>query len=403
MMKPIPTAQRNGTGLHAVTMTLFFAASSTPSPLYPLFQHRWHFSPLTLTVVYAVYSLALLAALLTAGGLSDQLGRRPVILAAVGLELLSMLLFIGAPDVGWLVGARVVQGVATGLATAALGAAIMDADHAHGSFLNATLPMLGLGAGALGSSFLARWAPMPLHLGFGLLTVLFAVQGVLTLRHVEPPRPDHPASPRRPFPLRPRIAVPDQARAALLAASPVAIALWALGGFFLSLLPSLMLKVAGGVGGLASGIAVAVLTGSAMAATVVARRHPPALMLPLGAAALLAGTGGILAGVHLASVGLLAAGSVLAGIGFGTGWFGSIGSVMPLAPPQERAALMSAFYVECYLANALPVMVAGAAVGRFGLIRTADGYGAAIIVLSALAVLAAAARLRQSRRPALSG
>ncbi|SIK67129.1 major facilitator superfamily protein [Mycobacteroides abscessus subsp. abscessus] len=60
---------------------------------------------------------------------------------------------------------------------------------------------------------------------------------------------------------------------------------------------------------------------------------------------------------------------------------------MPLALPHERAGLMAAFYVMSYFAMSLPAMIAGAFVGRIGLIPTTDLYGAAVMGLAILALV----------------
>ena len=73
--------------LLATLLALLSAASSTPSPLYAVYAAQWHFSSITLTAIFGVYALALLAALLTTGRLSDHLGRRPVVLAGRGARL----------------------------------------------------------------------------------------------------------------------------------------------------------------------------------------------------------------------------------------------------------------------------------------------------------------------------
>jgi MFS family permease len=110
----------------AATLVTFFAASSVPTPLYLVYQAKWHFSAITLTLIFAVYAAALLLTLLTAGGLSDFIGRRRVLAGALVVELLSMAAFIAADGVGWLLAARAVQGVATGAAAGALSAAVAD-------------------------------------------------------------------------------------------------------------------------------------------------------------------------------------------------------------------------------------------------------------------------------------
>lgn len=116
----------------AITLLSFLAASTAPTPLYHLYQDQLHFSAAMLTLIFAVYALSLLAALLTVGSLSDHLGRKPVIFSAVLLNALAMLLFIYADRVSWLIGARVLQGFATGMATAVLSATLLDTDRSRG-------------------------------------------------------------------------------------------------------------------------------------------------------------------------------------------------------------------------------------------------------------------------------
>lgn len=79
-----------------------------------MYETRWHYSAATTTVVFGVYALALLASLLVFGDLSDAIGRKPVVVLALGLLAVSLVLFALASGVGWLYAARVVQGIATG-------------------------------------------------------------------------------------------------------------------------------------------------------------------------------------------------------------------------------------------------------------------------------------------------
>src|SRR5262245_50730725 len=113
------------------TATMFAAASAAPTPLYRLYQEAFGLSPLMLTVIFASYAFALLGALLTVGKLSDYVGRRPMILAALALNAVAMVMFAEAPSTAVLIAARIVQGVAMGVATTALGAAILDSDRVH--------------------------------------------------------------------------------------------------------------------------------------------------------------------------------------------------------------------------------------------------------------------------------
>ncbi|MDB5579518.1 MAG: hypothetical protein JWR80_4694, partial [Bradyrhizobium sp.] len=237
--------------LHAVTLILFLAAASVPTPLYRLYQGEWGFSPLMLTVIFAVYALALLTALLIFGSLSDRAGRRPVILAALTLEGVALVLFLTARGIEWLVFARLIQGFATGLATTSLGAAMLDIDRQGGALTNALATVAGTAFGAVGSGLLAQYAPAPLQLGYVLLFALVVVQAIRT---AHAPETITTRSLQR-WSFKPRVAVPARARVAFLAMTPINVALWALSGFYLALMPSLLVTItdpaAAWLGGLA--------------------------------------------------------------------------------------------------------------------------------------------------------
>src|SRR5664279_6336117 len=138
----------------AAILVLFLAASSAPSPLYVVYQRAWGFSATTLTVVFAVYVLGLMASLLVVGALSDHVGRRPVLAAAIALEAVALLLFISADDVSLLLLARVAQGIATGAAMTTLGATLVDLNPprspGRAGVVNGVAPLGGLAVGALG-------------------------------------------------------------------------------------------------------------------------------------------------------------------------------------------------------------------------------------------------------------
>ena len=140
-----------GRGLASIGLGLF--ASVTPSPLYGTYSALWHFSPLTLTLIYATYAFGVLASLLLAGGVSDDVGRRPVLLAALGALMASTVLFLLADSAAWLFVARGIQGLATGAALSAASAALLDLhprrDPAGVGLANATAAAGGLGLGVL--------------------------------------------------------------------------------------------------------------------------------------------------------------------------------------------------------------------------------------------------------------
>ena len=390
------TSHRSSLVFLAITLLTFLAASSAPTPLYHLYQEGLHFSAGMLTLIFGVYALSLLAALLTVGSLSDHLGRKPVIFAALALNMLAMLLFINESSVAWLLAARTVQGFATGMATAVLGAALLDTDRQQGPLVNSVAPLLGMACGAMGSSLLVEFAPLPTQLIYWTLLLLMLLQALYVWRLPETVSrmPGALAS------LRPTLHVPPQARRALWLALPVDVAVWAMGGFYLSLAPSLVRAATGSTSNLIGGGLVAVLTLSGALMIFTLRNRPADKVLRLGAGLLALGVGLILTAVHSASLPLFFIATLIAGSGFGAGFLGALRSVVPLALPHERAGLMSAFYVLSYLAFCLPSLLAGNLIRSVGLIATTDGYGAVLILL---ALGALAGLLWKERRLAYIG
>jgi MFS family permease len=149
-------------------LSLFLVGSAAPSPLYQIYAARWHFSSLTLTVVFALYAIALLASLLVTGRLSDHVGRRPVVLASIVVQIGSMVCFIAANSVAVLIAARVLSGLATGCAVSALTAYLTELADGRRVALAPVVASLagyvGLAVGALGTSVLVQYAPSPLRL-----------------------------------------------------------------------------------------------------------------------------------------------------------------------------------------------------------------------------------------------
>ena len=112
-------SERGGFVVAASVIGLGLFASVTPSPLYRTYSVLWHFSPLTLTLVYATYAFGVLGALLLLGGVSDDVGRRPVLLGSLAALMGSTVLFMLAGSAAWLFVARGLQGLATGAALSA--------------------------------------------------------------------------------------------------------------------------------------------------------------------------------------------------------------------------------------------------------------------------------------------
>ena len=390
-----PRARLAGTPalvLLASLIVSLLAASAAPTPLYGVYQQQWGFSPVTTTVVFGVYALAVLASLLTLGRLSDYVGRKPVLLAALAVQAVSLVVFATAGGVGELMTARVIQGLATGAALGAIGAAMLDIDRERGALANALSPGLGTGTGALLSALLVRYLPAPTHLVYLVLIAVIAVQaaGVALLREtVTVSRV--PASA-----LVPEVRLPPSVRGPVLAAAPVLFAVWALAGLYGALGPSLVAALTGSSSIVLGGISLTVLTATAAASVFLLRKSPARAVMLTGIAALVAGVAITLVALSAGSAGLFFAGTAVSGVGFGSGFQGGIRTVVPAAAPHERAGVLSLLFTVSYLGMGVPAVAAGfLAVHGAGLTGAARDYGAALIVLAALALVAVA----RTRRP----
>ena len=381
-----PAASPRAAAFWLVAGVLFLSlvAASAPAPLYGVYQAQFRFSAATLTAIFAVYAFVVLITLLVFGSLSDYLGRRPVIIATLAVSIGACALFLTAHGVGQLFTARVLQGIAVGAATGALGAALIDLQP-HGSGLapvvNTGATIFGLAAGALGASGLVQYGPAPTHLVWWLLLGAFsvAIAGVLVMPESAARRPGVLAS------LRPTVKVPPRARRTFAVAVPCLQAAWALAGLYLSLGPSLAAQVLASPNRLWGGLVVFLLAGIGAAATVLFRGLAPPTAVLAGCLVLLSGVAVTLAAIATMSPAAFLSGTAVAGVGFGLAFLGAFRTLSVLSDPSERAALIAAIFTVNYLAFGIPALIAGVAVTHFGLHHTA------LVYLGVIAALAAAA------------
>lgn len=386
--------------LVAAVIGLALFASSTPSPLYATYRELWGFSSVVLTLVYATYAFGVLLALLLAGRVSDDWGRRPVLLVALGALLVTSAAFMLASSVVWLFVARGLQGIATGLALGAASAALLDLharrDPAGVGLTNAVASASGMGLGILVSSALVEYAPAPRVLPYVALFVLFAIAFVGAVLMPEPvaersrprltwERPSVPAAVRRPF---------------LLAALSV-ISSWSVGGLFLSLGPQLSATLFSTGDHFVIGLSLFALPASGAAASLLFGRTAPWAGAVYGSIALALGMVLIVLSAAADSGALFWAGAIVGGGGFGVAFLGALRALSAAIPHEHRAAVMSAFYVVAYLAISIPAIIAGSLVVSLGLQATFEIFGSIIAAL-ALVVAFEAWRTRPVARLAFA-
>jgi MFS family permease len=384
--------------LLSALLVLLLCAATAPSPLYAVYQELLDFPAITLTVIYAVYALGALLAFVTTGRLSDHLGRRRVLSLALIVQIAAMLVFVAGSDVVLLLVGRFLNGLATGAALGAIGAWLLDLEPPNnpgiGTLINGVCTLAGLGLGAFGAGLLVQYAPDPMHLVFWLLAggYGFALVAIAAMPDPVTRKPGWRAT------MRPTIAVPPTARAMFVAAAPGLVGTFALTGLYMSLGPSLALTLLNTDNRAAGGLVILALIGPGVAAAVALRSHDPGWVVVRSSSILLAGVGITVLGVWIGSVALLYGGSVIAGIGFGPALSAFLRSVAPLAPPEQRGALLAATYVVVFLSFSIPAVIGGAAATIYGLRPTTIGYGIVVLVLAAMTTLAVSRRLSTIQR-----
>ena len=381
-----------GFALAVVAQILMMVAASAPSPFYPVLAHDIGFDAVVISAVFAVYAVALLLTLLTAGSLSDHIGRRPVAITGFVLLAISMLLFWHADAVVMLFLARIAQGVASGLLIAALSATVLDfapdGKPQRAALWNSLSPGIGLAVGALVSGIMLDLTRDALVDVFSALTVIYVAIAVslLLLPETAPRKPGAWAS------LSFRLSIPASIRADFWRGAPAVVAGWATGGLFLSLGANIVHGELGGTAHVWQGLTVALLAGVGAVTAFVMRGRRARTMTIFGTAALAAGTALSLAALGTGSLWFYLVAAGITGMGFGTAFSGVVASLAPHIPASQRADAFAVIYLLAYLAFGVPAVLAGTLVGVFGLGAVCVGYGVVVIALAVVALVLRARR-----------
>ena len=362
--------------------------TALPAPLYAIYQRQWHFSAGVLTLIFAVYAVAVLATLLLAGRVSDQAGRKPVMAAALGFGAASAVVFILASSPGWLYPARILSGVSAGLmtgaATAALSELVRESDSRRASMVATASNTAAAALGPLMAGLFAQYLPQPTVLVFEVLLV-FLGAAALALAFIP-----ETVTRRGPPSLRfTGLAIPSPGRGEFIAAGVAAFVAFALNGLFASLVPGFTTAMLHHPNYAVAGVVTFVFfAAGAVAALVLARFNSrPVLLAGLGL--LLVGLALVLAAMSAASLALFLAGAVLGGTAFGAIAIGSLSTANRLARPETRAEVISTYFVFAYTGLSIPVVGVGIAadfVGNFRAVLSCSILLAALCLVSAALV-----------------
>lgn len=401
MNPPATTAPRRLSGtagywISAAVIGVSLFSSCAPTALYDSYREAWGFSPFVLTAVFATYGISVLVALLTVGRISDTIGRRPTILTSLGVLLVALLLFVAADGVGWLFAARALQGLSTGAAIGAAGAAMLDlhprGDMIRAGRLNGATSTGSMGFGILAAAVLVQYGPMPLRLPYLVVIglVLVVIVGVVLM--------PEPVQHRERFRLRPAWPhVPREIRGAFVFSSLGVFASWSIGSLFLSLGPRLTTIELDTTDKVLASLGVVAVCFAGTVAQLLAGRIDPWRLMSGGAIVLVVGVAATIGALSLGSGPVFVLTAAMIGVGWGTTYLGSLGALTSVIPAAHRAAVMSAMFVVAYLSMSLPALVAGVIATVWDVIPAFRLLGAVVIVV-ALAVAIVAPRMRP-RRP----
>lgn len=390
-------ALRSGRFAGGIVVAVLFMGSALLTPLYELYRSTYGLDALGLTLIYAVYVIGNLAALLFFGRLSDQIGRRPIVLAGLALAALSTVLFLAAGSTGWLFAGRILSGCAVGIGSGAATAWITEATPAKRRPLAAStmtaFNFFGLMLGPVVAGLLVQYAPWPLRLPFVVYLGLVLLAGVLVLAA----RETLDRTSGEPLSLRPRLGVPAGARLAFVAPAAAGFAAMATVGYYAALGPTMIHQTIRVANRALSGAIVAELFAIAAIVILLTRRLEPRRALLAGLAVAPFGLATLAAVQAWPSLPLMLAGTMLSGIAAALSYRGGLGVVTSLAPADRRAELASAYFVCCFLGNALPIVGVGALSERLGP-ATADRIFAFALSILAAGALGAALLFRGENR-----
>ena len=378
--------------LAAVAFFVAMLGTTLPTPLYPLFEQRYGFESLQVTVIFAIYAFGVIAGLVLFGNLSDRLGRKPVLLLGLALSAASALLFVLAHSLEPIYVARVVSGLSAGIFTGTATAYVIDlaprGARRLASFVAVFANLGGLGMGTLLSGLLAQWAPDPLRLPFAVDLGLVGIATVALLL-----TPETVSRTEFRFRLQ-RLGVPPEVMGVFVRAALAGVAAFAVSGVFSSVAPEFLGLGLHHPGPALAGLLVFVLFVMSVAGQTLVSRLGNALAVGCG---LLVGGVALLA-VSLAtdSLGALFASAVVGGLGQGVIVGAGVAAIADRAPAARRAETVSSLFVVLYFGLSIPVIAAGVAIHYTSLRSAGIGFCAATGVL-ALGVLAA--QLYQAREP----
>jgi MFS family permease len=349
-----------------LTLTAF---STVPSPLYALYARRDGFSSLTITLVYAVYAVGVAVSLFFAGHLSDSHGRRPVLLAALGLDAASAVVFLAWPVLPGLFTARVICGLSVGVTSSTATAYLSELHAAHrparlahrAQFVATAATLGGFGLGALAAGLLAQYVAHPLTVPYALLlaTMIVAAAGLMFTPETRPRHRHRPLPAYRPQ----RLSVPREGRAPFFSALLGIVLVLAVLGMFVSLAGTVLVTTLHHTSLALAGETVFLVFAAGTAMAAVTSGWPLRRLLAAAVALMIAGLAVAVTAAWLPapSLALFLLGGAVVGAGGAAGFKSTLGVVVAVSSPGALAEALAAYFLGGYVGLSVPVIGLGIA------------------------------------------
>ena len=375
---------------YAFAVTLL--SSTLPTPLYVVYQHLWHFSSVTLSLIFATYALGVLVALLWFGRLSDQIGRRRILLSGLIAATCGAILFVLAQNIVWLFAARFLTGIAVGLAVGTATATLVELYQGEGTHFAALVgtasSAIGFGVGPLLTGLFAQYVAFPTHLVFFIYLALLIPALFFTGKIPETVQIGKLGKAH--WTLRPqRLSVPKEIRGPFMLASITLFCGFGTIGLFTALAPSLIISLLHMRNLAVSGSAVALIFATMTVAQLTLRRLSVRQAISAGMVLLIVGLCLMLLAFAEQSLLLFLISTICLGFGPGLAYMGSLALANLIAPPLRRAEVMSSYFVVGYLGNALPALGVGIAIGLIGSFAAIATFVVVIGLLSLILLISA--------------
>jgi MFS family permease len=382
-------SRNTGFGLVAYAFLVTMIGTTLPTPLYPLFEQRYSFGELMVTVIFAVYAFGVIAGLLVFGNLSDEIGRKPVLLTGLAFSAISAFLFVFAGSLLPIFAGRVVSGLSAGVFTGTATAMLVDlapgGRRRMASFVAVVVNLGGLGLGTLLSGLLADYARSPLRLPFivDLVLLVPAVLGLLVT-------PETVQLQALRFRLQ-RLSVPPEVRSVFIRGATAGFGSFAVAGVFSSVAPVFLGAILGRTSHALAGAIVFILFGASIVGQLLVSRLSDRRALILGCALLAGGVGLLALALWIESLAALIASASVVGLGQGLVIGAGLAAINQRAPVERRGETASSFFVVMYVGLSLPVIGVGLASQAFTLRTAGIAFSAAVAAL-VLTVLVSLAR-----------